>query len=200
MNNIILASTNQGKLREIQHAFSSLSLNLILQNEANISEVPETGLTFIENAIIKARHASKMADLPAIADDSGLVVASLDGQPGIYSARFAGSAATDQENIDKLLYLMRDVPDEQRRAHFYSVMVLMRNSVDPEPIIATGIWHGKILFAPQGKKGFGYDPIFYVPTHLCSAAELELEEKNKISHRGNALNQLKKMIESIVPF
>jgi XTP/dITP diphosphohydrolase len=197
MNNIILASSNQGKLREIQHALSSLSLNLILQDEINIAGAQETGSTFIENAIIKARHASQMADLPAIADDSGLVVASLDGQPGIYSARFAGVDATDQENIDKLLYLMRDVPEGQRQAHFYSVMVLLRYSNDPEPIIATGIWHGTILFAPQGKKGFGYDPIFYVPTHQCSAAELDLEEKNKISHRGSVLNQLKEMIEFI---
>lgn len=195
MNKIILASTNQGKLREIQHALAALSIEVILQNQTDIAAIAETGMTFIENAIIKARHVSSVANLPALADDSGLVVSALGGKPGIYSARFAGENATDNENISKLLHLMQDIPKNKRQAHFYCAMVVLRFPLDPEPIIATGIWEGEILFSPQGKKGFGYDPIFYVPTHHCAAAELDLNEKNKISHRGQALNQLKNMLE-----
>jgi len=194
-NQIVLATGNRGKVREIQHALKHLNVEIIPQTDFAVSEVAETGLTFIENALIKARHAAKITGLAAIADDSGLVVPALKGEPGLYSARYAGEAATDQDNIQKLLTNLENI--KERQAHFYSALVYLSHEKDPEPIICEGRWQGEVLSTPQGKKGFGYDPIFYVPTHQCSAAELELDEKNRISHRGQALLQLQATIASL---
>lgn len=188
-NSLILASANQGKLQEIQQVLSDSPYELFLQSHFNIISPEETGKTFVENAIIKARYACEKTNLPALADDSGLQVDALSGAPGIYSARYAGENATSAENVAKLLDALKDVPEHQRTARFYCVIVLMRQANDPMPGIYQGIWEGKILFEPRGNFGFGYDPIFYVPTHDCSAAELPADIKNKISHRGQALQQ-----------
>lgn len=187
---IVLASSNRGKIAEFNRIFKDLNIEVIPQSDLNISDVPETGSTFIENALIKARHAAKMSGLPALSDDSGLLVTALKNQPGIYSARYAGHHATGQDNIRKLLTELKDVPFEQRNAFFYCVLVLMANPDDPTPIIADGAWHGKILMAPQGEKGFGYDPIFFDESEKLSAAELKPHIKNQISHRGRALHSL----------
>jgi XTP/dITP diphosphohydrolase len=195
MQTVVLASNNAGKLREIHAALSvDGSISLMPQSAFAINDIEETGLTFVENAILKARNACAISGLPAIADDSGLIVDSLAGRPGIYSARYAGLAAADQDNINKLLSDLVTVPEGDRGASFYSVIVLMRTAEDPAPIICQGSWRGTILPAPQGDRGFGYDPIFYVPTHHCSAAQLELTEKNRISHRGQALAALKEQL------
>lgn len=187
---IILASNNQGKLREICCILQPYSYDLISQAEYSVDEISETGLTFVENAILKARHAAQKTELPALADDSGLVVDALDGRPGIYSSRFAGENATDQMNIEKLLAELGSRLANERQASFYCVMVLMQHPADPTPIICQGRWRGEILFSPRGKEGFGYDPIFYVPELKCSAAELSPDVKNKLSHRAQALRQL----------
>jgi XTP/dITP diphosphohydrolase len=188
MTRIVLATTNQGKVKEIQPFVEKFSIELIAQSELSVSEIPETGQTFIENALLKARHACKTTGLPAIADDSGILVKALNNMPGLYSARYAGMNALSHENNQKLLEAMKGIQD--REAFFYCVMVYLREEHDPAPIIGQGVWKGSILFEPQGEKGFGYDPVFYVPSYHCSAAELPLEEKNKISHRGKALLQL----------
>ena len=185
---IVLATGNQGKVREFTSLFADYGVEVIAQKELGVSDVPETGTTFIENAIIKARHAANITGLPAIADDSGLVVNALNGAPGIYSARYAGNNATDSDNIDKLLSDLSDQDD--RSAHFFCTLVFMRHAGDPVPLIGQGKWQGNILRSRQGNSGFGYDPIFYVPSHKCAAAELEKSEKNKISHRGRALSLL----------
>ncbi len=190
MKKIVLASNNKGKVREFGEMLSTLNMEVVPQATFNIEDADETGLTFVENAIIKARHASAIAGLPAIADDSGLEVDFLKGAPGIYSARYSGEGATDEKNLLKLLEALKDVPEEKRTARFQCVLVYMQHENDPTPIICQGTWEGVILTEPQGENGFGYDPIFYVPTHKCSSAQLNAEEKNKLSHRGQALKML----------
>ncbi|QLH41693.1 MAG: RdgB/HAM1 family non-canonical purine NTP pyrophosphatase [Coxiellaceae bacterium] len=188
---IVLASANAGKLAEIQQYFADIPVKLCLQTDFQILSAPETAATFVENALQKARHVSRLTGLPAIADDSGLIVDALQGAPGLYSARYAGPNATDHDNIHKLLLELANVPPPHRTARFYSVMVYLASAEDPMPIIAQGVWEGSILLQPQGAGGFGYDPIFYVPEQQCSAAELSIEHKNQLSHRGQALQQLK---------
>jgi XTP/dITP diphosphohydrolase len=190
MKKIVLATLNSGKVREFESAFKTLPFEWRSQAELNIPEIEETGLTFIENALIKARHASQLSGLPAIADDSGLCVDALNGAPGIYSARYAGLKAKREENIEKLLSALKDVPVEKRTARFYCVLVYLKFWNDPLPVIAEGFWEGSILVEPKGSEGFGYEPIFYVPTHHCSAAEISLSEKMNLSHRGKALRLL----------
>lgn len=192
---IVLASGNQGKIKEIQAILENHPI--IPQSQFDVQEADETGSTFIENAIIKARNAAYHCQLPAIADDSGLVVDALDGAPGVISARYAGNQATDQENLDKLLIELKDIPREQRSARFVCVMVFMRHANDPLPIITQGIWEGSILHQEMGENGFGYDPIFWVPTHNQSSAQLSPQTKNQISHRSQALNKLANKILAI---
>ncbi|MCG7865899.1 MAG: non-canonical purine NTP pyrophosphatase, RdgB/HAM1 family [gamma proteobacterium symbiont of Stewartia floridana] len=187
---IVLASNNAGKVREINQLLASEQITVVAQKEFNIPDAIEDGLSFVENAIKKARHASSLSGLPAIADDSGIEVDALNGAPGIYSARFAGPGASDEENLQKLLSRMEEIPEAKRTARFQCLMVYMRHSEDPTPIICQGSWEGRILFEPQGDNGFGYDPIFYVPTHDCSSAQLAPETKNSLSHRGQALKAL----------
>lgn len=187
---IVLASNNAGKLKEFQQLLSGQSFDVLPQAQFAVSDAEETGLSFVENAIIKARHASKIAGLPAIADDSGLEVDFLDGAPGIYSARFSGADANDAKNNKKLLECLHDVPDEQRRARFHCVLVYLRHPLDPTPMICQGTWEGRILKQAQGSNGFGYDPLFLDPTTELSSAELSKTEKNTRSHRAKALQCL----------
>jgi XTP/dITP diphosphohydrolase len=187
---IVLASGNSGKLREIQAVLDEQRFTLIKQSEFNVPDVPETGTTFVENAIIKARHASKLTKLPALADDSGIEVDALHGAPGVYSARYSGTHGADDANNTKLLQEMKNVAENQRTARFQCVIVFMRHADDPMPLICEGTWEGKILHDVSGPNGFGYDPLFYVPTHDCSSAELDPNEKNRISHRAQALQKL----------
>lgn len=167
---------------------SPLEINVVPQSDFNVPEVPETGTTFVENAIIKARHAAKITGLPAIADDSGLEVDGLNGAPGVYSARYAGEHASDQDNIDKLLVELADNPN--RSARFWCVLVLMRHADDPTPLICSASWEGQITQSQDGQGGFGYDPVFYVPDLNCTSAQLTKQQKNAVSHRGTALKQL----------
>ena len=185
---VILASGNAGKLREFTAAFADLGIELQAQPKTAEYEVAETGTTFVENAIIKARHASGLSGLPALADDSGLIVPSLQGQPGVRSARYAGEEASDQDNVDKLLAELAG--SELRAAHFYCCLVFMRHHQDPDPLIAKGMWHGVIATAASGTGGFGYDPVFYVPALKMTAAELSPDQKRQLSHRGQAIRQL----------
>ena len=187
---IVLASSNSGKLREIQAVLNQQRYQLIKQSELNVPDVPETGTTFVENAIIKARHAAEHTGLPALADDSGIEVDALQGAPGVYSARYAGTHGEDDANNAKLLQELKGVADAQRTARFQCVIVYMRHAQDPMPLVCEGTWEGKILHTPKGSNGFGYDPLFFVPTHGCSSAELDPAEKNKISHRAQALQKL----------
>lgn len=187
---IVLASGNSGKIGELTNLLADFGLDIVAQTELQVDSVEETGLTFIENALIKARHAAKVTGLPAIADDSGISVNILDGAPGIYSARYAGAEASAQQNLDKLLATLKEVPAGQRQAHFNCVLVYMRHAEDPMPIVCQGIWRGEITFTEAGEGGFGYDPIFYLPELGCTAAELSHEQKNIISHRGQALKLL----------
>ncbi|WP_428353383.1 RdgB/HAM1 family non-canonical purine NTP pyrophosphatase [Methyloprofundus sp.] len=189
---IVLASGNAGKIKEIQAILSDYKI--VPQQQFNIQEAEETGSTFIENAIIKAKHAALHSNLPAIADDSGLVVDALKGAPGVISARYADTKATDQENLQKLLDAMVDIPESQRSARFICVIVLMRHANDPFPLIAQASWEGRILDHPQGANGFGYDPIFWVAAENCSSAELSAPRKNQLSHRGQALRQLASLL------
>ena len=194
MQKIVLASGNQGKLIELQAILSANDVELIPQAYFNISEVEETGLSFVENALIKARHACVKTGLPCIADDSGIEVDALDGEPGIYSARYSdtyGSSA-DAENNAKLLQELKQIPDLDRTARFQCVIVFLRHEKDPMPLICQGSWKGRIMFKESGENGFGYDSLFYVPTHQCTSAELQPEVKNSLSHRGQALRQLLK--------
>jgi XTP/dITP diphosphohydrolase len=187
---VVLASSNAGKVRELNQLLGGLQLEVVPQSHFNVADADETGLTFVENAILKARHAAQHTGLPALADDSGLEVVALHGAPGIYSARYAGAKASDAENLRKLLGLLKDVPEEKRGARFQCVLVYLRHALDPTPLICQGTWEGRILREPRGANGFGYDPVFYVPTHAVSAAELSPELKNSLSHRGQALRQL----------
>jgi len=191
---VVLASNNAGKVREFNQLFKAFNIEVVPQQEFNIEEVEETGLTFVENALLKARHAAKISGLPAIADDSGIEVDALQGAPGIYSARFAGENATDKANCDKLLKDLTNIPAEQRMARFQCLLVFMRHGNDPVPLICQGSWEGQILTEPQGDNGFGYDPVFYIEAHQCSAAQLPSEVKNKLSHRGKALTCLVKKL------
>ncbi len=185
---IVLASGNAGKVKEFARLFAPLNVTVVPQKELGVKDVPETGTTFVENAIIKARHAAKCTGLPAIADDSGLVVNALGGAPGIYSARYAGEDASDSDNISKLLHALEGNPN--RRAHFFCMLVFMRHADDPVPLISEGYWHGIITESQAGSGGFGYDPVFHVPSHECTAAELDRQVKNQISHRGQAMTFL----------
>ncbi len=190
MKKIVLASNNPGKVRELGQMLAGLDLEVVPQSEFGTPEIEETGLTFVENAILKARNAAEHSGLPAIADDSGIEVDALNGAPGIYSARYAGAGASDADNVNKLLFDLKDVPRNLRSARFQCLLVYLRHANDPTPIICKGTWDGRILFEPVGSSGFGYDPVFYVPTHDCSAAELSAEVKNSLSHRGQALRKL----------
>ena len=187
---LVLASGNAGKLRELGAMLEPLGWSVRPQSEFELEEAVEDGLTFIENALIKARHASRATGLPALGDDSGLVVDALKGAPGIYSARYAGAQAGDAANNRKLLAALEGVPQDRRGAHFYCAMALMRHPDDPAPLLATGCWDGRILEAPAGDGGFGYDPLFWVPGEGCSSAQLAPERKNRLSHRGQALAEL----------
>jgi XTP/dITP diphosphohydrolase len=190
MQKIVLASNNAGKVREINQILAGLDFEVVPQAEFAIPEADETGLTFVENAILKARHAATLSGLPAIADDSGLEVDALHGAPGIYSARYAGVGASDEDNLNKLLEALQGVPKAERTARFQCLMVFMRHGKDPTPLICQGTWEGRILESAQGESGFGYDPVFYVPERDCSSAQLDADTKNRLSHRGKALKQL----------
>lgn len=190
MKRVIFASGNRGKLREVKLLLTARGIELLPQADFGVEGAEETAPTFVENALLKARHASRGTGLPAIADDSGLVVDALGGEPGIHSARYAGEAATDAENVDKLLGVLASVPAARRRACFECVMVYLRHPADPTPLIASGRWQGEILDAPRGRDGFGYDPVFFVPEQGRSAAELDAKSKNALSHRGQALRGL----------
>lgn len=194
MIKVVLASHNPGKIREFQQILANFSLALIPLLEIDQNQIAETGTTFIENAIIKARKASELTGLPALADDSGLCVTALNGAPGIFSARYAGENASAHDNIRKLLAELADVPEHNRTAHFHCVIAFMLNASDPNPLICEGTWQGNILMAPQGQHGFGYDPIFFDPAYQKSAAELPKEIKNTISHRAKALQLLMKQL------
>lgn len=191
---LVVASRNAKKLRELQPLLADLGLNLRSIGEFGTEDVEETAPTFVENALIKARHACRLSGLPAIADDSGLEVDILDGAPGVRSARYAGEPSDDQANNRKLLAALHGVSPEQRSARFVCVMVYLRHADDPVPVIAQGLWQGRILDAPRGEHGFGYDPLFWVPDHACSAAELDAAVKNRISHRGQAVAQLLQLL------
>ena len=191
---IVLASGNPGKIREIQAILKDHII--IAQSQFNVPEAEETGSTFVENAIIKARNATEHCKTPAIADDSGIVVDALDGAPGVISARYAGVGASDLENLEKLIYDLQNVPYQLKTARFICVMVFLQHTNDPFPIIAQGVWEGLILSTPVGENGFGYDPIFWVPEHNCASAQLSPEVKNNISHRGKALQQLTALMEN----
>ncbi len=187
---VVLASGNRGKVREIGALLAELDFEVVPQSDFDLEEADESGLTFVENAIIKARHAADHTGLAAIADDSGLEVDALNGAPGIYSSRFAGVDASDQQNLDKLLSELSGLPDTERTARFQCVIVYMRHATDPTPIICQGSWEGRILSESHGTNGFGYDPVFYVPDHHCTSAELAPAVKNSLSHRGQALRKL----------
>ncbi|MDP4489111.1 XTP/dITP diphosphatase [Pseudoalteromonas piscicida] len=187
-NKVVLATGNQGKVKELSAMLNQYDIEVLPQSDFNVPEVAETGTTFVENAIIKARHAAKISGLPAIADDSGLEVDALNGAPGVYSARYAGANADDQKNIDHLLATLGE--QTERSARFWCVLVYMRHADDPTPIICQASWEGEITTTQQGREGFGYDPIFKVQGLDCTSAELTKEEKNAISHRGQALKQL----------
>ncbi len=187
---VVLASGNAGKVIELQKALETFNVSLIPQTQLSVESIEETGLTFVENAILKARHASKVTGLPALADDSGLEVDFLQGAPGIYSARFAGINANDDENNIKLLDKLDGVPSDQRSARFHCILVYVRHWQDPTPLICQGSWEGIIKTELDGNGGFGYDPLFFVPALNKTAAQLSKEEKNEISHRGQAIKQL----------
>lgn len=189
MSKIVLASGNKGKLREFAQLLSPLDVELLAQSEFDVTEAEETGLSFVENAIIKARNACQQTGLPAIADDSGIEVDALHGAPGIYSSRYASADASDEDNLQALLAALADVPEDERSARFQCVIVYMRHANDPTPLICQGCWHGHIMTEPAGMGGFGYDPIFFVAETDSSAAELSSEQKHAISHRGIALRR-----------
>ncbi|KGM07252.1 Nucleoside 5-triphosphatase RdgB (dHAPTP, dITP, XTP-specific) [Methylophaga thiooxydans] len=189
MSNIVLASGNKGKLREFAQLLAPLNIEIVPQSELQVVEAEETGLSFVENAILKARNACMQTGLPAISDDSGIEVDALQGAPGIYSSRYAGPNASDQDNIDTLLAAIKDVPEAERSARFQCVVVYMRHAKDPTPLICQGTWHGQIMLQPSGDGGFGYDPVFFVAETETSAAELSPEQKHAVSHRGQAMRR-----------
>ena len=192
----VLASGNAGKLREIGAMLDGLAITVRAQSHFGVTSVEETGSTFVENAIIKARHAARHSGRPALADDSGITVDGLAGAPGVYSARYAGVDASDDDNLRKLLAATTHLPEDARGCRFVCVMVAMCDADDPLPLIATGLWQGQLLRAPRGDGGFGYDPIFLVPSHNCSSAELPGALKNELSHRGQALRALRAQLAS----
>ncbi|MCM0614315.1 RdgB/HAM1 family non-canonical purine NTP pyrophosphatase [Marinobacter sediminum] len=193
---LVIASNNKGKIAELAELLAPLGMIPVAQGELGVEETEEPAVTFVENAILKARHAARETGLPALADDSGLAVDCLDGQPGVRSARYAGDNATDQDNVEALLKAMHDVPEDKRNAQFHCVLVYLRHADDPTPIICHGRWPGSILREPRGESGFGYDPVFLVPEHGCSAAELTRPEKSRISHRGRALARLTEQLRA----
>jgi len=190
MQKLVIASGNKGKLRELAALLEPLDYQVHTQSEFNVPDIAETGTTFVENAIIKARHAAEITGLPAVADDSGIEVDALDGAPGVYSARFSAPDASDEKNNALLVEKLRNVPESERGARYRAVIVYMRHAKDPSPIICEGSWEGRIVLEPRGQGGFGYDPYFYLDTHQCTSAELTAAQKNAISHRGQALQQL----------
>lgn len=190
MEKLVLASGNKKKLAELQNLLTPLNIEVVAQSEFEVPEADETGTTFVENAIIKARNACKYTGLPAIADDSGIQVAALRGAPGVFSARFAGVGASDAKNNKLMVELLSDLPDVNRDARYVAVLVLMEHEDDATPIICQGTWEGEIVLEPQGDQGFGYDPHFFVPEKGCTAAQLPPEEKNAMSHRGKAMEKL----------
>jgi XTP/dITP diphosphohydrolase len=191
---LVLASGNPGKLRELSAILDDLGYQLTAQSEFNVEEVAETGTTFVENAIIKARHAANQTGLAALADDSGIEVDALNGAPGVYSARFCGPGASDAANNALLVEKLHAVPAAERSARYRAVIVLMRHAADPSPLICEGSWEGVIQLQPSGDGGFGYDPYFFLPELGCTSAELSAAEKNRLSHRGKALVELKRKI------
>lgn len=197
MHRIVLASSNPGKLAEIRELFVDIDIELIAQSGLGIADADETGTTFVENALLKARHAARLSGLPALGDDSGICVDALNGGPGLYSARYAGAHGDSAANIAKLLEALRDVAEAQRSAHFHCTLVLLRHADDPAPLIAEGLWRGRILHAPRGDRGFGYDPVFFDPLY-GPAGELDPALKNRISHRGLALARLRAMLDKEV--
>lgn len=192
---MLLASNNGGKLREFAELFSEEQIELLPQSAFSVAEVDETGLTFVENALLKARAACAASGLPAVADDSGLMVDALGGAPGLYSARYAGAGANDAANNARLLEALAGVAEAARTARYHCLLVLLRHAEDPAPLICHGIWEGRILTAPRGNGGFGYDPLFWVDSEQASAAELSAERKNHLSHRGQALRQLLRQLQ-----
>ncbi len=192
---IVVASGNPGKLAEIRDILGSHEL--VAQRDLGIADADETGSTFVENALIKARNAARISGLPALADDSGICVDALGGAPGLISALYAGRHGDNAANNAKLLEVLRDVPDEKRTAHFHSTIVLLRSAADPAPLIAEGHWHGRILHAPRGDHGFGYDPVFFDPKLGKGAGELEPAVKNRVSHRAQALARLRELLPSL---
>jgi len=194
---LVLASGNPGKLEELRAMLDGLPLQIIAQGALGVEDVPETGLTFVENALIKARHASQVTGLPALADDSGLIVDALGGAPGLYSARYAGSPTDAAANNAKLLEALRAVPQAQRGARFYAVIVLLRHPEDPQPLIAEGSWEGEITFEPRGSGGFGYNPVFFDREHGMTAAEMDAATKNRLSHRARALEILREQLQTL---
>jgi XTP/dITP diphosphohydrolase len=190
MSRVVLASSNRGKLGEFAALLAGADLTVVSQGELGVPDIEETGLSFVENAILKARNAARHTGLAAIADDSGIEVDALNGAPGIYSARYAGAGAGDGANVTKLLRELAAVPAELRTARFQCVIVYLRHALDPTPLICQGTWEGRVLYEPRGTNGFGYDPVFYVPTHDCASAELPPEIKNRLSHRGQAMARL----------
>ncbi|MDD7805316.1 MAG: RdgB/HAM1 family non-canonical purine NTP pyrophosphatase [Endozoicomonas sp. (ex Botrylloides leachii)] len=193
---VVLASANAGKLAEFDKMLLALNINMRPQSEFNVSAVAETGLTFVENALLKAHHAAEITHLPVIADDSGLEVDALNGQPGIYSARYAGDHASDAANNKKLLFELRHTPANQRTARFWCILVYLRHKDDPTPIICQGSWEGMIVDTPRGLRGFGYDPLFFVPSEHCTSAELSPMTKNRLSHRAQAISKLAKRLKT----
>lgn len=196
MQRIVLASGNPGKLKEFGILLAVSGFEVVPQGKLGIADVEETGLSFVENALLKARHAARASGLPALADDSGLCVEHLHGAPGLYSARYAGTHGDNAANNAKLLHALNDVPDERRGAYFICVLVLLRHAEDPAPLIAEGRWHGRVLHAARGAQGFGYDPLFLPHGQTLSAAELDPALKNTLSHRGQALAQLRKLLSA----
>ena len=196
MQKLVIASANQGKLRELTALLEPLDYEVHTQSEFNVPDVPETGTTFVENAIIKARNAAEHTGLAAVADDSGIEVDALQGEPGVYSARFSGPDATDEKNNALLVEKLKDVPEAQRTARYRAVIVYMQHAKDPSPIICEGSWEGRIVLEPRGEGGFGYDPYFLVPTHGCTSAQLSADEKNALSHRGQALGKLVERLQA----
>ena len=195
---LVLASSNAGKLIELRELLADTGIELVAQSDLGVEDAEETASTFVENALLKARHACAITGLPALADDSGICVDALGGAPGLYSARYSGVHGDAQANIDKLLLAMKDVPEGQRAAHFYAVIVLLRHPGDPQPIIAEGVWPGIIIDQRRGTGGFGYNPVFLDPDYGLTAAEMDTELKNRLSHRGRALAALRqKLLDAI---